>query len=435
MKNLVKQTLTGIFVALLSGVIFAHDSKSKKFDSSPPRNQTVSKSIYSIKIKGDNKLSASIRARIPLKDKFLQMFPYGANWKYKEGWAKFVKNLRVSDINGKGFEIKPLENAKWEIIGDYPEEVVLDYQVDFGFALKKWEPGNEQAAHFEDDTLFTVTKALFIASQAVEETEVSFELPEKWKVATSWNPVGGKPNVFRVGTLIELVNNCVVLGQFGSYSYRQDNFAFTLVQLGSLKKAETLMAEVMKKQLNAYRELFGGLPETNYLQVIFKGPEDGEAYANSSAFTTDLEPARHNIILWGNTLSHELLHKWNGSNTLIAAQDRPTSQWFSEGFTEYYSNKMLLRTDLINENTFLKKMEKHLGMYLFYNWSGAFKDSIKDSGKRKGFNRPGVYSGGWAVAFCLDIMIRDKTENTKNLDDFMRQMYKEFGLTGKKVFV
>jgi len=50
----------------------------------------------------------------------------------------------------------------------------------------------------------------------------------------------------------------------------------------------------------------------------------------------------------------------------------------------------------------------------------------------KTYNRPGVYSGGWVAAFCLDAMIQKQTGGRKGIDDLFRLMESRFGLTGNE---
>ena len=69
-------------------------------------------------------------------------------------------------------------------------------------------------------------------------------------------------------------------------------------------------------------------------------------------------------------------------------------------------------------------------MYAYFRVAPPFQGtSLKDAGKRKGYNRPGVYSGGWTVALCLDVEIQNATRGRRSLVDFMRAMYDKFGLS------
>ena len=57
--------------------------------------------------------------------------------------------------------------------------------------------------------------------------------------------------------------------------------------------------------------------------------------------------------------------------------------------------------------------------------------SIRGAGKNKGSNSGLVYQGGSLIALALDMQIRKPTQNQKSLDDVMKQVYSEFGVTGK----
>src|ERR1700730_7906166 len=97
---------------------------------------------------------------------------------------------------------------------------------------------------------------------------------------------------------------------------------------------------------------------------------------------------------------------------------------------------------LISPDLFLKKMETNIGMYLYWRWAVPFSGtSLQDAGAQtalpvpggavaKTYNRPGVYSGGWVAAFCLDTMIQKQSGGQKELDDLFRLMESRFGLTG-----
>ena len=105
---------------------------------------------------------------------------------------------------------------------------------------------------------------------------------------------------------------------------------------------------------------------------------------------------------------------------------REQEYWFSEGFTEYYSRIVSARLGLTSENEFLENLERACEAYL----SKQGNLSIHRAGEDKGTNSGLVYQGGSLIAAVLDVQIRKLTQNRKSLDDVMKQMYREFGLTG-----
>ncbi len=382
---------------------------------------------YRISFNENNPLLANIEAQIAVKDGHIFMASWGADH-FPNGWASFVKNLRVTDKSGKdvGFESKP--NGAWQLDGATDGSLKLSYQVDLSFAQTKWKYGNEQAGIYQAGALFVVSKALFIVSDNLGACQIEFDVPKSWKISTPWKPSPSGQRMFLAKSSDDLINNSLVLGDYTEYRFKERNFTFILALLGDISQSKELIAEALGKTLNVYSRVFDKTPENHYLMTIFPADiEDSEAFASSSAFSENVAITRQSTILWANTLAHEFFHRWNGHE--IKAQTYEEAQWFSEGFTEYFANLALIQQHLITEETYLKKMEKNLGLYAYYNWSSDA--SLKQAGANKGRNRLGVYHGGWAIAFFLDVTIREETNNKRNLEDYMRLLYERFGLTGK----
>ena len=379
-----------------------------------------------------NPLVTSVEAQIPVKDGRLYMASWGAP-QFPDGWATFVRNFQVRDDANRqlSFAVKP--NGVWQLSNNVTGAVKLSYQVDFSFAKEKWPYGNEQAAFFEDNTLFTVSKALFVVSDAPGSRQISFNIPASWKVSTPWNSVNSSPFEFVAENNNDLINNSVVLGKHSEFVFTEGNFTLVLALVGSMEKSKDLVASTLRMVVRSYSGIFNKTPPgSKYLMTVFYSDQiDAEAFLKSAAFSERETLTRYNLIRWGNTIAHEFFHSWNGA--AIAGEDYATSQWFSEGFTEYFANLALVQQGLISKELFIKKMEHHFGLYFYFKESPAFDGAtLKEAGAKKGRHRLGVYNGGWAVAFCLDLLIRDATQNRKSLVDFMRSMYEKFGLTAKK---
>jgi predicted metalloprotease with PDZ domain len=386
---------------------------------------------YSISFDESNPLLADVKAEIAVKDGQLLMAPWGANH-LPNGWASFVKNLRITDNAGKDVNYESKPNGAWQLSKISDGSVRLSYQVDLSFTKTKWISGNEQAGVYQDGALFVVSKALFIVSDDSADYRIDFNLPADWKISTPWQTKGTGGRSFVAEDKDDLINNSVVVGKHTEYIFKDGNFTFSLALLGRMKDARDLIAPTLQKTLHSYIQMFDKTPPTKYLMTVFYADSaDSEAYAKSAAFTEHDELTKDNLIRWGNTVAHEFFHSWNGH--AIKGEDYESTQWFSEGFTEYYANLALVRQRLITDELFIKKMEHNLGLYFYFNASPAFDGaSLKEAGTKKTRYRLGVYDGGWATAFCLDVIIRDETKGKKSLDDLMRLMYERFGLTSKK---
>jgi predicted metalloprotease with PDZ domain len=187
------------------------------------------------------------------------------------------------------------------------------------------------------------------------------------------------------------------------------------------------MSNVLGAVAREYVRVFPTTPPTTYLMTVFSGSEnDGEAFAQSFAFRTGEVPTSANSLLWATTLAHELFHFWNG-HTLRGA-DGIASAWLSEGVTEYYANRSLLRTRSLPPSAFLSKAENMAGLYVYFRTQPMFDSvTIAQAGSRRTRYRFGVYNGGWAMGFALDREIAKATSGRAGMDDVMRELFRRHG--------
>lgn len=413
-----------VFCLLLSFIgTFCLNTEAKSFNQNPSAK-------YRIKITEETPKFISIEAQMTVSEGHLFMNPFGAD-DQPNGWATFVQNLEIRDEKGGLLSAVAEPNASWRIVGKYSGLVKLSYQISLSFAYQNWSAGNEQAGRFQDNSLFLVARPLFIVSNVDEKREIIFDLPKSWKIATAWQKSAENQFIFYAKNQTDLLSNTLVLGKFGEYKLKKGSIDFTLVLPGKMNESAEIIVPALEKILTVYTKLFDKTPPTNYLMTFFYDvQDDGEAYSRSAAFTSRDKVTQNGLIIWGNFLAHEFFHFWNGQQ--MRGEPRETREWFNEGFTEYFANLTLVKEGLISEDLFIKKMEKHLALYLYFKSAAPFQGTtIKQAGTRKSFNRPGVYNGGWAVAFSLDLLIIEKTNGRKNLADFMRLMYEKYGITGK----
>lgn len=414
------RTLSLLPLVLMAILVFSLEARATQPEAS-----------YDVRVAENNPLQIFVEALIPIRESRVFMAPWGADH-LPNGWGTFVKNLQIKDSHGRPIAFVSKPKGEWRISDQFDGLAKLSYEVDLSFTKTKWPYGNEQAGTYQNNALFIVTKALFIVSDTTSSYLVNFNVPATWKLSTPWRKVSANKQSFRVQNNNGLINNSVVLGKHIEYIFNEGNFTFTLALLGAMEESKDLIALTLKKTLLTYIQIFDRTPRSEYMMTIFYADEaDAEAYANSAAFSEHDPVTKHNLIKWGNTVAHEFFHSWNG--LAIQGEDYASSRWFAEGFTEYFANLALVRQGLIDDNLYIKKIEKVLGLYFYFNWSPAFDGaSLKDAGSKQGRYRLGIYDGGWAAAFCLDVMIRDETDGRKSLEDLMRLMYERYGLTSRK---
>lgn len=340
-----------------------------------------------------------------------------------EGWATFVRGLAARGPDG-ALAVERDGPGAWRLPGGVRGPITLDYRVDLRFTDEPWPAGNEQAGARFDDAIYAVGRALFIDVDAPGPRRVTFEVPAGACVSAPWRPVAAPSATFDADDADDLLGNSLVVGTHASVRVASGPFDLELALPGAAREAAPLVDPVLRRVLAAYLELLPGTPSSRYLMTFFyAGADDGESFRRSAAFTT-ADPVRPGgLIVWGNFLAHELFHFWNGQR-IRGAEPRTGWRFLAEGFTEYYANVTLAREGLITPELFLKKAERHLGNYLYFATAPQRpRMSLVDAGTNTTANRFGVYDGGWTLAFCLDGLVRERSNGRASLDDLMRELW------------
>ena len=143
-------------------------------------------------------------------------------------------------------------------------------------------------------------------------------------------------------------------------------------------------------------------------------------------------------------VSHEYFHAWNVKRIKPAAfarydlerENYTSLLWIFEGFTSYYDDLFLVRTDLATEQQYLEMMAKVVDEVVV--GSGRKIQSLAESSfdawtkyYRQDENSPNAivsyYKKGSLVALCLDLYIRKKSRGKASLDDVMRLLWRRYG--------
>ncbi|MBX2885956.1 MAG: PDZ domain-containing protein [Granulosicoccus sp.] len=148
--------------------------------------------------------------------------------------------------------------------------------------------------------------------------------------------------------------------------------------------------------------------------------------------------------------SHEYFHTWNVKRIKparfvpyeLAAESYTELLWAFEGITSYYDDLTLVRVGLIDQPRYLKLLAKMITRV--HRGSGRLKQSVAESSfdawtkfYKQDENAPNAivsyYAKGALVAFSLDVLIRQKSEGSKSLDDLMQLLWQAYLTTAEGV--
>jgi predicted metalloprotease with PDZ domain len=150
----------------------------------------------------------------------------------------------------------------------------------------------------------------------------------------------------------------------------------------------------------------------------------------SLAMLPDTELQGHGLGIRG-LLAHEMFHEWNGQ-TIEPEEPEQLVYWWTEGFTEFYTRRMLLRGGLITPQEYIDATNSKLRELWQSPVRSASNDRIRiDFWQDRDVQRL-PYARGDAVAMLLDGAIRRKSKGAASLDDLMRDLVREARESGER---
>jgi predicted metalloprotease with PDZ domain len=144
--------------------------------------------------------------------------------------------------------------------------------------------------------------------------------------------------------------------------------------------------------------------------------------------------------------SHEYFHSWMVKRVkpkafdpyVLDQKNHTRLLWLFEGFTSYYDDLQLFRSQRIDLAAYVKRLEKTWNMVL--RGPGRQKQSLSESSfdawtkyYLMDENTPNAvvsyYAKGSLLALALDLKIREHTKQKQSLDDVMRHLWQMYQLT------
>ena len=206
------------------------------------------------------------------------------------------------------------------------------------------------------------------------------------------------------------------------------------------------IAEQLRRICVYELKLMDGAPYEHYTFIIHlgdsaQGAGGGMEHANSTAISLRSAEQLPNLA------AHEFFHLWNVKRIRPATLDPvdytkeqyTRALWFAEGVTNTYAAYTMVRSQLWDKGQFyfdLSQQISELESRSANRWQSAEESSL-DAWLEKYplYNRPqesvSYYAKGQVLGVLLDILIRDRTDNEKSLDDVLRSMNNEFAKRNK----
>ncbi|MEM8585761.1 MAG: M61 family peptidase [Bacteroidota bacterium] len=380
---------------------------------------------------------------------FTIRMPTASPGRYAEhNFAKNVYDLTATDAQGQDLLVDRSNINEWTIAGHRGRVIVR-------YTLYANGPDGTYAG-IDLRKLHLNMPATFIYGVELPNRPVLLELPTnqqpQWQVATQLVHLGSRR--FAAPNYAYFFDSPTLVGDMDFRRYlvnsgpKVDTIELAIMHEGTAQEVDQYF-DWIKRIVNEQVRVYGELPDFDYGRYTFlcsynpyvRG--DGMEHRNSTICTDPLSLAEdaEELIY---TVSHEFFHAWNVER-LRPAHLEPfdfdhanmcDELWFAEGFTSYYDDLTLVRTGIIDLETYCQGIERLINR-VFHAPGRRHRNPIEmsrmapfvDAGRS---NDPVNYANtfvsyypyGAMLGLCLDLELRRRGYN---LDQLMRLCWQNYG--------
>jgi predicted metalloprotease with PDZ domain len=384
-------------------------------------------------------------------------------------FAKNIITLNVYDKLNHPVPFHKVDKQTWKI-ASHSGAIRVTYTI-YAFDL------SVRSAYLNEDFAFFNGTSVFLEVEGFSQSpcQVVLNPPQQesckdWKVATTLPLCEGTAlnqfGNYQAANYAELIDHPVLMANYQSEGFSLNNIDFELIFTLDNQIDRQRIAEDLSKLCQHHIQLFGDAPAIQrYLFITLLTSDSFGGLEHSSS--TALMYNQHDLptINQRGTMSdtyrgflslcsHEFFHTWHVKRihpvelhqAPLSAEAYTEQLWIYEGFTSYYDDLSLVRSQVIEHGNYLQLMGQHLTK--LHRNGGRHKQSITESSfdawskfyqqdASAVNNIVSYYNKGAIVALCLDLYIRDKSQHKLSLDHLMLELWQQYGLaqqpTGKHV--
>jgi len=362
-------------------------------------------------------------------------------------FAKNVYGVKATDSKGNELVITRPDPHQWNVSG-HDGTVIFEYTLFANRGDGTYSQIDETHAHLNMPATFAWAR-----DYEHRPIEIQFNVREdlSWKIATQLKPLS--ETTFYAPDLYYFLDSPVEIADLYERSEKigDQTIRMALHTRSTDTEVDTYFTKVMAI-VNEQVEVFGELPDLDFEEYVFlncfmpNASGDGMEHRNSTVVTNSkplASPLGETSI---GTISHEFVHTWNVERIRPASlepfnfeeSNMSGELWFAEGFTSYYTNLILARAGIRTQEEYIEGLSRginyvfnHPGRKYFNPIEMSYQAPFVDAARSVDpVNRENTfisyYTYGSVLGLALDLSLRELDGN-KNLDDFMKLMWNDFG--------
>lgn len=371
-------------------------------------------------------------------------------------FAKNIVNIKAQS-HGQLIQIKKLDKNHW-ITSPCDGEIILTYEV-YAFDL------SVRSAYLTNERGFFNGTSLFLLPLGFESDACELRITPadatqtlgNWSCITALNEVSSLS--FKADNYQDLIDHPVEMADFTLFDFQVMNVKHKMAITGMHNTDITRLKQDLKVICQHHIAFFNNdIPFDDYvfLTLVKSNGYGGLEHKNSTSLicsrkelpTADMGEINKDYTRFLALCSHEYFHSWwikiikpASFHQLDLSRENYTEQlWIFEGFTSYYDDLSLLRTQLLSPKQYLDLFAQIITRV--QKSKGRLTQSLAESSYetwtkfyQQDENAPNAivsyYTKGALLAFVLDIEIRRLTDDEKSLDSVLQYAwgnYQENGL-------
>lgn len=363
-------------------------------------------------------------------------------------FSKHLESVKAYDEDGRLLQISKFEKNKWRLFNTDHELITVEYDV-YAYDL------SVRGAYVDQSRLYVNPACVCLGLDGQEDKAIEVEIflpPElkHFQLATGLphkSFVSGRYTL-KAKDYAELIDAPFELAEQSRFSFEAAGIAHEFVISGKHAMNAARMQQDLEKICGTEIAMFGSAPFKNYtfMTMATGNSYGGLEHPNSTSLITPrddlpkadepLEPSKEYQRFLG-LCSHEYFHSWlvkfirpeNFAHYNLNKEGYTSLLWIFEGFTSYYDDLILLRSGVINQESYVNLLKAQIERYLQNPGrtvqtvaESSFDAWVKFYRPDENTNNAGTsyYNKGCLVALCLDLGLRLRGSS---LDALMRKLY------------
>jgi predicted metalloprotease with PDZ domain len=354
--------------------------------------------------------------------------------------ADVIHALRAASSRGEALVLEKLDERRWRVRAPAGTRIELVWELRPLPEGSTAEHGNEYRPIVRSDLFHTMGNNALVWPEWMEDgTEREIELRWSGFEAAGWTVAcshGIHQRLVRTRRSLPEFRHGVFLAGEGMRLHQRrlgDTVLCCALNGERWKFQDSEFVDLAERIVASERAFFQDPGPPFYLITLLPTPElpagsfslGGTALTDSFAlYVMDgigIEPGSDTRYRIARLLAHEHMHAWTGL-TITPEDPEELCYWFTEGFTEFYTGRLLLAAGLISPEERIESLNEMLTSH----WASPERNAPNERIREAFWSDPNIhrlpYTRGELVALRLDHEIRRATHGSRSLDDFLREL-------------